>query len=254
MSDTKLKKFIAGIFSLVGLRLVRIPGKQAMKKVLDDQSAEQASKKYGWLMKYGINKIVDIGANDGHFAYQSSLVFSKAQYFCFEPIPKVFEDLKSRFIERENFTFLNYAVGEVEKTDTIYFNEYSPSSSMLEMSELHKEAFVFTKNAKKQEIKLKPLDGFIGKINPDRNTLIKIDVQGYEKFVINGGLEFIKKCKILIIEMSFEELYKNQSLFHEIYLALYNLGYAYHGNIEQLHHPRSNEILQADCLFVNQKI
>ena len=154
----------------------------------------------------------------------------------------------------KNFSLFNYALGNKEGKSYIFENEYSPSSSILEMNELHKTNFEFTRQSSTKEIEVKRLDSLINLITPDLRTMIKIDVQGFETEVLKGGYDFIKKCGVLIIEMSFEKLYKGQPLFHEVYSILYDLGFRYHGNIEQLLSPINNQIMQADCLFFNKSI
>jgi hypothetical protein len=80
--------------------------------------------------------------------------------------------------------------------------------------------------------------------------LIKIDVQGFEDKVIAGGADTIKKAKVIIIEVTFKELYTDQPLFHDIYEMLSKLGFTYHGNFDQLPSPVTGEILQADAIFI----
>jgi FkbM family methyltransferase len=245
-----MKQLIHKLLALTNHKIVKL------RSAVDARNEVESIiiKKYSWLSEYGINKVVDIGSNDGHFALNSSLAFNQSSYFCFEPIPSVFEDLKASFVGRQNFSFYNYALGDVEKEDFINVNEYSPSSSLLEMEKLHKEAFEFARNSTRVPIKIRTLNSFKNEIQPDKNTLAKIDVQGYELLVINGGKDFLKKCKAIIVEMSFEVLYQNQPLFHEVYMALHNIGYTYHGNIEQLYHPINHKILQADCVFINNRV
>ena len=50
--------------------------------------------------------------------------------------------------------------------------------------------------------------------------------------------------------MSYLELYKNQILFDKLYETFITLGFSYHGNLEQLHSPIDNEILQGDAIFI----
>jgi hypothetical protein len=49
-------------------------------------------------------------------------------------------------------------------------------------------------------------------------------------------------------------LYKDQVLFDDIYKALIALGFSYSGSVEQLISPLTNEILQADAIFVNKNL
>jgi hypothetical protein len=84
--------------------------------------------------------------------------------------------------------------------------------------------------------------------------LIKIDVQGFERMVILGGIQTIKKAEVLIVEVSFQELYENQVPFDTIYSLLTGLGFTFIGNYDQLLSPKDGSILQADAIFLNQSI
>ena len=43
-------------------------------------------------------------------------------------------------------------------------------------------------------------------------VLLKVDVQGFEKSVFAGGKKTLKKTDIIISEVSFRQLYKDQPL------------------------------------------
>jgi hypothetical protein len=77
-----------------------------------------------------------------------------------------------------------------------------------------------------------------------------MDVQGYENRVIEGGINTIKKSKVIITEVSFCELYKNQVLFDHIYKEITNLGFDFKGFIDLSFHPVTGLSLFADAVFV----
>ena len=87
----------------------------------------------------------------------------------------------------------------------IYRNQFSPSSSILEMEELHKEIFPFTREMVKKKIVIKRLDDVIKEfsLTIEGNMLVKIDVQGYEDKVILGGRNTISKAVAIITEVSY---------------------------------------------------
>jgi FkbM family methyltransferase len=56
----------------------------------------------------------------------------------FEPLQQVYNKLKENFKSRKNVVAYNLGLGENNEEMTINSNEYSPSSSLLEMLDLHK--------------------------------------------------------------------------------------------------------------------
>ena len=158
--------------------------------------------------------------------------------------------LENELSFNKNISVFNFALGNEEKESIIYRNEFSPSSSILELTKLHKNAFPITKNVTEEKIYIKAMDKIIHDLNLEKKILIKIDVQGYELNVLHGAEETLKNTDIIIIETSFHELYKGQPLFNDIYSFLSNKGFNYFGNLEQVYDIRDGKILQADSIFI----
>jgi FkbM family methyltransferase len=205
-----------------------------------------------WLQEYDIKTVVDIGANVGQFATEFTAIFPSAQFHCFEPLNAPFALLKKRFIKNKNVTVYNFALGEKEEELVMNLNEFTPSSSFLKMNESHTSSFTHAVNTTQCNIQVKRLDDIAASLKLTEPFLVKIDVQGFEDKVLTGGLNTIKNATIIIVEVSFKELYENQPLFDKIYQTVTKLGFTYSGNFEQLLSPVTNEILQADALFIKK--
>ena len=204
---------------------------------------------YAWLAELGIKTILDIGANEGQFAEKISAILPEASLICFEPLPEPFEKLKNKFAGKPGFSCLEIALGEREGRQKIFRNEYSPSSSILTMKSTHKEAFEFARKEFSEEISIRRLDSVAKQIKIEAPYLVKIDVQGYERQVIDGGIDIIRSASIIIIETSFVELYEKSPLFGNIYDKMTSLGFRYTGSFEQLPRPSDGKILQQDAIF-----
>lgn len=200
-----------------------------------------------------VNKVVDIGANEGQFALDASLAFTEAKFFCFEPLNDVFLRLSANVCSNKNITLYNVGLGAKNGVEYFNRNEYSPSSSILEMNDIHKDNFDFARNTTIEQVVIKCLDDYRVEIKPDMQTLVKIDVQGYEDKVLDGGTVFLQDAGYILIEMSFRELYQGQKLYNDIYYRLMELGFEYMGCVDQLLSPVNSEILQADSLFRNKR-
>lgn len=207
--------------------------------------------RFKWLVPYNFITIIDVGANEGQFAKKIRYIFPNAILHCFEPIPDVFTQLKNNFKDQGSIFFYNYGLSEANEEKNIFSNEYSASSSVLEMLDLHKENFDFAVKSEPVAIKMKPLDSFF--ITPVPGPiLLKIDVQGYEMFVLKGGESVLSQSDMIIIETTFHPLYKDQPLFEDIYDHLTARGFRYIGNVEQLVAPTDKKILQADAVFAKR--
>lgn len=206
-----------------------------------------------WIRDQSYKTVIDIGANEGQFALKIRALLPDAQIMSFEPINEVYKKLQENFKNDKRFIAYNIGLGDNSGEISFYINEYSPSSSMLEMNQIHKEVFDFATNTNFVTVKIEKLDEIINIEEIETPILLKIDVQGYEKSVLQGGFNVAAKADTIISEVSFKELYKDQPLFNEIYSLLRNINFSYSGNFEQLVSPINGEILQADAIFQKNK-
>jgi FkbM family methyltransferase len=208
------------------------------------------------LRNYPIKTIVDVGANTGQFAHYISGVFPQARLYCFEPLPKPFQLLQSWARHQANgkVTTFNLALGNTESMmDMFYHTEHSPSSSLLAITEVSKTLYPFTQQQTKMLVPVTTLDKamveVIGKVEPD--LLIKLDVQGYEDRVIQGGIKTFSKAKACILEVCLDKLYEQQASFKDLLLLLESLGFYYVGNLEQIY-ANDGHVIFVDAIFLKK--
>ncbi|MGB7442590.1 MAG: FkbM family methyltransferase [Coleofasciculaceae cyanobacterium] len=203
-----------------------------------------------WLQALNIATVFDIGAHTGSLALTIHAAFPEAQIYSFEPLPNCFKELQMRMASVKNFTGFNIALGEEASDLMIECNTFTPSSSLLKMTDLHKNEFPYTRDSKAVSIKVERLDNIAKQITIIDPLLVKIDVQGYEDKILKGGENTIKRSKLIIVETSFKELYQGQPLFDSIYHQLTDWGFNYAGAFEQLRGLKSGQVLQEDSLFI----
>ena len=232
------KKFVRKAFNLIGLDIRK--AKRDLKSV--------------WLESFEIKTVIDVGANIGQFAVDASELYPDAVIYSFEPLPGPYNQLLINTKSFSKFNPYNIALSDHKGTTKMYSNDFSQSSSILEMAESHKKAFPHSTNATPVKVKVQTLDAIFNGVQLDTDILLKIDVQGLEKQVLDGGKETIKKVKVIIIETSYISLYKDQPLFDDVHDQLAKVGFRFHGNLGQLLHPTDGSILQGDSVFINHKM
>ena len=193
--------------------------------------------------------MLDIGANTGQSASQFHRLLPDARLYSFEPLEDCYKALLKRMGHIPKFRAFNFALGDKNGQADIYRNDYTPSSSLLSMEELHKRAFPFTSHATVQEVKIRRLDDIVNELDIVENVLVKIDVQGTEDNVIMGGERLLSRASVLIVETCFEPLYKDQPLFDNIYEMLRQRGFVYTGNENPRRNPENGRILYCDSVF-----
>ncbi len=208
--------------------------------------------KYKYFHSLSIKTVLDIGANIGQFAKEIREKLPGVKIYSFEPIKECFEKLEENMKEDRNFKAFNFALGDKNENLKMNKSSYTPSSSILEMANIHKTLFPHTKENKPEQITVKKLDDVAKDLNltVDEQILIKIDVQGFEDKVIEGGKETLQKARVIIIENSFIALYDNQPLFDDIYEKLKPLGFVYSGSLQEKLDKKTGQIISEDSLFI----
>ena len=107
----------------------------------------------------------------------------------FEPNPEFFQQLKDALGDRPN-TYLNpYGLGDKEEEQG-YNNGRQMFLGGEETSELYGD----------QTLKLRTLDSYVAEHGIERIDFLKIDVEGYDFKVLQGGFNTIPKCHYIQYE------------------------------------------------------
>jgi FkbM family methyltransferase len=145
---------------------------------------------------------VDIGAHFGYFTLlASTLVGKNGKVFAFEAARNTFSILKKNIAGADKVQAMHNAMSD--KQEMISFYEfpvlYSEFNSM-NIEQFENEGWIKKYKPEKTEVRAVTLDSFTGvsKIVP---SLIKIDVEGAEDKVIEGGREFFRvQSSVVVME------------------------------------------------------
>ena len=246
-----IKQFILHVLRRNGYELTRVaqtaPSPATAKSTVHYPSTL-------WLEPFAIRTILDIGANSGDFAVTMASRFPEARIYSFEPLARVYAELVGKTAGETRCTPIHCALGDTDSEVEMRPCSYSPSSSLLPMTDVHREAFPFTAGEGSPErIRVRRLDHVAPELDMRDGLLVKIDVQGFEAHVIGGGPQTLRRAQAIIVETSFAPLYKGQPCFDAIYRSLRDLGFEYAGNWEQLPDPKTGRMLQADAIFLRSR-
>ncbi len=204
-----------------------------------------------WLKDLGIKTIIDVGASDGGFATKSRKLFPNASIHSIEALPDSYNKLVAKFASDKNFFSYNTAVSDTEGSIDFYLCEDNTgSSSMLEMTDIHKTAYPHTRNNKKLTVPTITINKLLSDVKLEKEILLKIDVQGAELIVLRGADDILKQAKVIFAEVNFIELYTDCVLFDELYSFLKGYGFKLNGVENVSQDTKDGKYLQADMYFV----
>jgi FkbM family methyltransferase len=147
------------------------------------------------------------------------------------------------------------AIGDIDGEITINISENSVSSSLLKILDSHTDAAPKSKVISNEVVKIYKLDTFMKLYSQKEESIfIKIDTQGYEKFVINGALETMQKIKGLEVELSLVSLYEGQLLFDDMVGMITQRGFELWGLWPEFANNNTGRILQLNGIFFRKDI
>ena len=173
---------------------------------------------------------LDIGANIGLFSLLASrLVGEQGKIISFEPSTDVFLRLKENILSN-NFTNIdcrNIGLSDKKGELTFYtsknghdaWNSFAPSQD--------------DKLEKQIKVEVSTLDYELLDANKALIKLVKIDVEGWEKFVLNGGKDFFVNFNpTVMVEFTEENTFNAGYSVYEIYDIMQSWGYFWYRIID----------------------
>lgn len=202
-----------------------------------------------WLQKLGINTVLDVGANTGQFAMFIRSQLPRAHIYSFEPLSSCYDQLKREMSKDSNFHAINIALGDRTEKSPIFRHRFTPTSSFLEATDLLRADWPAATTESVEFVSVRRLDDVVPELEIAENVLLKLDVQGYERKVLDGATETLRRCEAIITEVSFEERYRGQPLFGDISEILVQAGFIYKGSLDQQLSRVDGRAVEADAVF-----
>lgn len=204
------------------------------------------------LQAHQVSVALDVGANSGQYATGLRQAHFAGRIVSFEPLSGPFAALERKAAADPQWECRRCALGDVDGTISINVagNE-GASSSVLPMLKRHEDAFPPANYVGSEQVSIHRLDSVASEVlQPNDVAYLKIDVQGFERQVIEGGLATVKdRCVGLQLELSFQPLYEGGMLIREALELADSLGFTLAGLLPGFSDPRNGRMLQADGIF-----
>jgi FkbM family methyltransferase len=205
---------------------------------------------------YNIDLLFDIGANQGQYAKKMRQLGFHHRIVSFEPLKNAFNELQKASEHDKRWKVNNYAIGNEDTKSLINIAANSYSSSILKMLPSLIQNAPEARYVAQQEIEIKKLDSVFPSFSDGKDhVMIKIDTQGFEKNVIDGAIESLKKTAIVQLEMSLAPLYENEMLYMEMINYMDKRGFQLFSlETDGFSNPVTGQLLQADGIFVRKSL
>ena len=200
-----------------------------------------------------IDLVLDIGASEGAFPKKLRQTGYKGSFISFEPLPQSFALLRKNTSSDPLWDCENTALGSFDGTIDINVSGQKVSSSILPMMDAHIHAMSSSRYVDKKRIKIARLDAFLNRIKWAQDLYLKIDVQGYEKQVLQGACETLERTRALEIELSLAPMYRGGMVINEALDYLDRKGFRLVSIEPAFSEPETGCILQVDGIFIKNE-
>jgi FkbM family methyltransferase len=207
----------------------------------------------GWetlLRKYGVDLVLDVGANAGQYGGRLRRLGYEGRIVSFEPTRDAYRQLAAASADDAAWTALPLALGDTAETRTIHVSGNSFSSSFMDVLPAHLHAAPASAYVGDETAEVKPLDALFDDLaRPGERVFMKIDTQGFEGAVLRGAERSLSRIDTLHIEMALVPLYAGEMPFREMLGFLEGKGYRLVWIEPAFRDPDTQELLQVDGIF-----
>ncbi|MBO9399402.1 FkbM family methyltransferase [Shimia sp. R9_3] len=245
-----MKKFLQKHARKFGIKLSRLNDRNDLWYLLESQ-----------ILDYKTNVMIDVGANEGQFISKvmsnSSLAFEKI--YSFEPLPDAFANLQNRVQDlktKSKIQTFNIALGDKNETQNIYVAPNSVSSSLLPVADGFKRHLELEEEAQMQKIGIpvERFEDFAQSLFPSLDfkkdkCFLKLDVQGFEKHVLEGFGPLLDHVPLALLECSLVEIYRDRPLMGDMFEYMTKKGFHVAGIFPGYFDDETRQLFEVDVVF-----
>jgi FkbM family methyltransferase len=200
---------------------------------------------------YGVETVFDLGANVGMSGQYFRNVGFRGKIVSCEPVSRYYRELERRCAGDPLWVCENVAVGDAAgELEINVTGGGGGASSFLPMTSAVTEHAPELAVVARERARVTTLSDLAREHYPRGDRLfLKLDVQGYERNVIEGGRDVLGRVVGLRVELSVLKCYEGEPLLCEMLPYLEGLGFKLTGIEPAWSDVRTQEVFQLDGIF-----
>jgi FkbM family methyltransferase len=206
------------------------------------------------LQRLSIGTVFDIGANQGQFGALLRRVGYSGNILSLEPMTVAFKKLEAQARSDPLWLVCNVAIGREGGRVALNVTANSTSSSLLTTTKLHIDAEPSSRTVRVETVTSRTLDDVAFDFRVPPPYFLKIDVQGGEMAVLDGGPDTLARTSGVRVECSLRSLYENASTVEEVLHRLEREGFVPIGLETAFTDPRTGDTLQVDIVACRREL
>jgi FkbM family methyltransferase len=187
-------------------------------------------------------QIVDVGASNGSWTRECLQVLPDSRYLLVDPLPANASPLAALAAQYPKVRVWQGALGRAPGARALLV--HGDQSSFLPSDSFGAHA--------EHSVEVRTLDSFLGTELLTPPDFIKADVQGFELEVLRGASRCLETTQLLLLEVSYRRVYREQALAHEVIAFVGAEGFRIYDICTYAGRPLDGELTQSDILFARE--
>jgi FkbM family methyltransferase len=172
-----------------------------------------------------VDVVLDVGANAGQYGTMLRELGFGGRLVSLEPVAEAYAELERRAAADGGWEAVRVAASDVDGEITLNVTEDSRSSSVLPRNERFADKAGWGPKGSRR-VAARRLDRLVGELlHPHERAYLKLDVQGYERHVIDGAGDALGRFEAIELELSVRPLYEGQPQLTEMLPLLAERGF-----------------------------
>jgi FkbM family methyltransferase len=172
-----------------------------------------------------VDVVLDVGANAGQYGEMLRQLGFTGRLVSLEPVAEAYAELERRAAADGAWEAVRVAASDVDGEITLNVTEDSRSSSALPRNERFANKAGWT-HKESRSVTARRLDGLVGELlRAEERAYLKLDIQGYERTVLDGAGDALARFDALELELSVTPLYEGQPSLAEMLPLLAERGF-----------------------------
>lgn len=221
-------------------------------RVYDFMNAPMA-RRMALLHHHRIDVVLDVGAHAGEYARSLRRNGYAGRIVSFEPMATAFEALRVHAQADPAWEAVQVGLGEREEEATIHVARNPQCSSLLAPLPRYLDADASAALVDIEGVHLQPLDAvFRQYVREGERAFLKLDVQGYERHVLDGAWQSLPRIAGVQLELSLVPLYDGGPVLEEMLAYLAERGFTLMSIEPTSSHPTTGQQIQVDGVFFRE--
>jgi len=171
--------------------------------------------------------VLDVGAHRGESIRFFKAIYPQCRLYSFEPDPQNFAELE-KVSAQFGTASVQVALGEKQEQCRYYRQGISHLGGLLPIDPQSQDSLGYARQAANEAIPVRKtsLDLACAELGIDHVHILKIDVQGYESQVLQGGTRMLQHTDCALIEIGLYDFYGKTSSFVEVVNLMHGAGFS----------------------------